>query len=227
MFLIAAAFISLTLVLLKIEISLPGIVQKERELEGRFEEKFFINIDREFPKVVEISLHKPLEITHNVLDFANFTDTEMKKRLFNLEFLFSGALANKSTQKINVTIINFLGGTINVTVELNGTVSTNCNSTLIDEGKTCSDEFSFSPGSTYTLSLTHNKTRENITIVTRNDRSTYVGFFDITLKGRESIYKDKFQKSYTLPMAVVTTTTLTTTTTTTTSTTTTVGGPWR
>ena len=198
MFLIAAAIISLILILLKMGINLPEIIQKERELEGRFEEEFFANIDREFPKVVEISLHKPFEIAHNVLDFASFMDIEMKKRLFNLEFLFSGALVNKTTQRINVTIINFLGGTINVTMELNGTVSTNCNSILIDEGKTCTDEFSFSPGSTYILLLIHNTTQENITIVTRADKSTYVGFFDVTLKGRETIYKDKFQKSYNL-----------------------------
>jgi len=40
---------------------------------------------------------------------------------------------------------------------------------------------------------------ETITIRTEVSRNVYVGFFDITLIGSETTYKDKFQKSYTLP----------------------------
>jgi len=40
---------------------------------------------------------------------------------------------------------------------------------------------------------------ETITIRTEVNKNVYVGFFDITLIGSETTYKDKFQKSYTLP----------------------------
>jgi len=40
---------------------------------------------------------------------------------------------------------------------------------------------------------------ETITISTEINRNIYVGFFDITLIGSETTYKDKFQKNYTLP----------------------------
>lgn len=40
---------------------------------------------------------------------------------------------------------------------------------------------------------------ETVTIRTEVDRNVYVGFFDITLIGSKTTYKDKFQKSYTLP----------------------------
>jgi len=40
---------------------------------------------------------------------------------------------------------------------------------------------------------------ETITIRTEVNKNVYVGFFDITLVGSETTYKDKFQKSHTLP----------------------------
>jgi len=40
---------------------------------------------------------------------------------------------------------------------------------------------------------------ETVTIRTETNRNVYVGFFDVNLTGSETTYKDKFQKSYTLP----------------------------
>jgi len=60
--------------------------------------------------------------------------------------------------------------------------------------------FSITQGTNYVLTVSYNRTyEENITIETESEKNKYVGFFDVTLIGSETTYKDKFQKSYTLP----------------------------
>jgi hypothetical protein len=60
-------------------------------------------------------------------------------------------------------------------------------------------DFTFTQGNDYTLMVTYDSIQENITIGTKVNQGIYVGFFDITLIGSETTYKDKFQKNYTLP----------------------------
>ena len=60
--------------------------------------------------------------------------------------------------------------------------------------------YTITQGKNYILTVGYDGTyEENVTITTKSNESIYVGFFDITLIGSETTYKDKFQKSYTLP----------------------------
>lgn len=195
MFLIAAAVIVTILVLLKIGINVPDILQKKRELEGSFEEKIFLNLVNEFKRVIEFSSHEPEKITDNVFDFGNFIRKKMTEHLLNFKFIYVGSLVNVTNNQTNVTLINLLGKPINATLDWNGT-SFNC---VLSDEESCNVNFSFEPGKTYILTVSYNETyTQQITIATQNSKDTYVGFFDISLFGHKSSYKDKFQKTYTL-----------------------------
>jgi hypothetical protein len=69
----------------------------------------------------------------------------------------------------------------------------------VEDSNRWDTNFTITQGNYYTLTVDYNDNQENITIGTKVNKSVYVGFFDITLTGSETTYKDKFQKSYTLP----------------------------
>jgi hypothetical protein len=96
----------------------------------------------------------------------------------------------------------------------------------IEDASSWNTNFTITQGNNYILVVDYDNNQENITIGTKVNKSVYVGFFDVTLTGSETTYKDKFQKNYTLPAEAVMPTT-TTTISTTTSTTTIVGGPFQ
>ncbi len=199
MFLIASVIIVVILIMLKTSISLPDIIQQKRELEGKFERELFVNIVNELPKVIEISYYQTNNITNNVFDFGNFTRKKMNERLLDLEFLFVSSITPKGIGSVtmNVTLINLLNKPINATLILDG--STKNQDNMIDLSAWNTD-FTVTQGENYTLTVSYNETyEENITINTESGKSKYIGFFDITLRGLETTYKNKFQKSYTLP----------------------------
>ena len=66
MFIIIAVILIVILVILKTGVNIPDIAQKNRELEGRFEHNFFVNVADELTKTIDISYHQPNDITNNV-----------------------------------------------------------------------------------------------------------------------------------------------------------------
>jgi len=199
MFLISSVIIVVVLILLKVNISLPDIMQQKKELEGKFEREFFTNIKNEIQKVIEISYHQSKNITNNVFDFGNFTRKEMAERLLDFELLYVSSITPKETGSVtmNVTLVNLLNKPINATLILNSSVKNQDN---IVDMTTWSTDFTVDQGEDYVLTISYNGTyEENVTIKMESGKSKYVAFFDIVLKGLETTYKDKFQKSYTLP----------------------------
>jgi len=91
----------------------------------------------------------------------------------------------------------------------------------IEDQSSWDTNFTITQGDDYTLTVDYDVNQENITIGTKANKAIYVGFFDISLTGSETTYKDKFQKNYTLPVSAVVTTS---TTSTSTSTSTTIPG---
>jgi len=200
MFLITAAIVIVILVLLKTSINLPNILQREKELKSRFEKEFFLNVGDELVKVIDISYHQSNNITNNVFDFGNFTRKRMTERLQSFDFLYVGAVtpASQGSATMNVTLINLLNKPVNATLQLDSFIPVNYSEMLGSTSWTTN--YSITQGQTYTLIVGYNGTySENVTIQTKVNRSVYVGFFDITLTGSETTYKDKFQKNYTLP----------------------------
>jgi hypothetical protein len=153
MFLITATIIIVILVLLRTSINLPDILQREKEVKSRFEKEFFLNIVDELVKVIDISYHQSNNITNNVFDFANFTRKKMTERILGFEFLYVGALANVTSQQINVTLVNLLNKPINATLDLNGTSD---NQNNIEDASSWATNFTFSPGSDYVLTVSYN-----------------------------------------------------------------------
>ena len=186
--------------MLRTNVNITSIIQKKRELEGRFEKNFFINTANEVVKAIEISYHQSNNITKNVYDFANFTKKKMIERSLDFQFLYVGSITPNSsdTDTMNVSVINLLNESINATLQLNSSTPVNF-SEIVNYGR-WDMNYSISQGSNYVLTVGYNGTHvENVTIDTKVNQSVYVGFFDITLVGSETIHKDKFQKSYTLP----------------------------
>ena len=173
MFLITAVIIIVTLIVLVITSNLTNIIQEKRELEGRFERDFFINIVNELVKVIEISYHQPSNITNNVFDFGNFTRKEMTERLQTFKFLYVGSLANVSNQQMNVTLVNLLNEPVFATIELNGTSDSQDN---IVDASSWTTNFTFSPGSTYVLTVGYNSSSSSFsdTYTDTSDMESYV-----------------------------------------------------
>ena len=186
------------LILLKVSANLPDILQQTRKMEARFEQEFFTNIADELPQVIGISYHQSNNITKNVFDFANFTRKTMKERLMDFEFLYVSSITSINDSEMNVTVVNLLDEQINVTLTLNDSQTDSQN--YINDSSSWMTIFNMNPGQVYTLTIYYNNMYEgNVTIPTYTGKDTYVGFFDITLLGSETTYKNKFQKSYTLP----------------------------
>lgn len=197
MFLIISVIIVLTLIMLKTSVNLTDIFQKKREMEGKFDKEIFENFKNEFIKTIEISYHQPSNISRNVFDFANFTRKKMKERLFTFKLLYVGSITPKSGTNMNVTLINLLDNPINASLSLNGSIQNNDNMIDSSDWKTT---FVINPGQNYVLTVSHNNTyQNNITIETESGISRYIAFFDMSLSDLETTYKDKFQKTYTLP----------------------------
>jgi len=198
MFLITAAILIVILILLKTSANLPSIIQQKRELEVKFEREFFIDIVDELVKVIEISYHQSNNITKNVFNFGNFTRRKMTERSMEFQFLYVGCITPKVGTTMNVTVVNLLDRVINATLQLNS--STPANFSVMVDSSSWDINYTINQGSNYILTLGYNETyQENITIQTQPGKSIYVGFFDVTFTGLEDTYKDKFQKSYTLP----------------------------
>lgn len=199
MFLIAAAVTIIVLVLLKNTINISDIIQKKSELVSTFEREFFKNTINELVRVIDISYHQPNNITNNVFGFGNFTRKKMTERLQTFQLLYVSAItpSNSSSAVMNVTFVNLLNKPINATSRLNSSSPVNF-SVMVDSSQ-WSINYSFTQGNNYVLTIGYNDTFvENITIETMIKQSRYFGFFDVTLIGSETTYKDKFQKSYNL-----------------------------
>jgi hypothetical protein len=201
-FLITTVILIVILVILRAGVNLPDILQRGRKLEGKFEKDFFVNVVNELPKVIEISYHQSSNITNNVYNFGNFTRKKMTEKLQEFEFLYVGSITPRSSgsDTMNVSAINLLNEPINLTLTLNSSPTQTRNHDNMADYNRYDTSFSITQGTHYTLTVSYNETyEENITIETESEKSKYVGFFDVTLTGSETTYKDKFQKSYTLP----------------------------
>ena len=198
MFLITSVIIVVILIILKASVNLPSIIEEKKQLESRFEDEFFTNIANCLLEVTEISYHQPENITRNIFDFANFTRKTMNERLLTFNFLYVDTITSYSSSKMNVTVVNLLNKPINISLSLNDSQSDSMNN--INDSTSWNANFNINPGSNYILTIFYNNQfEENLTILTKITKNTYSGFFDITLTGSEATYKDKFQKSYTLP----------------------------
>lgn len=200
-FLILGVVFVIILILLRLSVNLPDITQRQRELEGAFERKFFTNSVDEIRKTVELSVNQPENITTNVFDFSNFTRNRMKERLLDFEMLYLSAWTQDTGGQMNVSVINMLNQHVTMTLTLNSSPAlTQTNSSLFNISR-WDTNFSITQGTDYKITIRYNSTYgENVTAETESGQDMLTSYFDVTLRGKESSYKNKFQKTYRLPV---------------------------
>ncbi len=196
---ILAVIIVVTLILLRLTVNLPDITQRERELEGAFERKFFTNTVDELRKTVEFSSNQPLNITTNVFDFANFTRNRMKERLVDFEMLYLSAWTQDTGNQMNISVINMLNAHVTMTLTLNSSPELTQSNTSFFNLSRWDTSFSVTQGTDYKITIVYNSTYgENVTMQTKSGTDYFTAYFDVTIRGKEATYKNKFQKTYRL-----------------------------
>ena len=200
MFLIAAVVIVSAIVVLGFNMSSPSATKEAETMKATFESEMFDNLVAEFNATIDISSSAPENITSNVVDFANFTRAKIAGRSMTLKLLFVGTVANKTTQMLDVSVLNMLGATINASLEANVQVRTN--SSVVNNGR-WNTTFTFAAGSTYLMNITYNTevgsaTTETIEVKTKPNKDTYTGFFYVIMSGASANHVSKYQKYITL-----------------------------
>ncbi len=172
-------------------------VSSEREiLDISLDDLAFKNAESEVKQIIVISADAPRNITDNAIDFLNFTRLGSDGHSLDFRALFVGVLANSTNETMNITVFQFLRETnLNVTIRLN-TSTPQTNSTLLNNSGIWINNFTFTRGQTYnlTVSLPSQNYEENITVKTRGNKDTYTAFYDLKLISQRATHADKFQQ---------------------------------
>ena len=199
-FIITAVIFIVVLLMLRLSINVDNIKEKEIELESNLQRKYFDSIKDELVKIVEISYYTPENITYNVFSFSNFSREFFDTHLFDFKLFYLDVVSPKNGNQLNVTVINLLNNTINVSVSINTTPIQSVSWNDIEDYGKRDTYFTIVQGENYVLNVNYSGNLENVTVPTKNGKSVYTGFFDVRLETSKIRYKDKFQKTYTLPI---------------------------
>jgi len=196
MFLIAAIVIVSAIVILGFNVSSPSASKEVEAMKATFEAESFENVMSEFNATIDLSSNAPENITSNVVDFAGFAQSNTAGRSATLALLFVGTVANKTTEKLHVSVLNMLGYSINASLDANAQTATNSSVPIDGEWNTT---FTMTPGDTYLMNITYNAeagsaTKETIEIKTKNNKDTYTGFFYVRMAGASANHVSKYQK---------------------------------
>lgn len=195
-FLLTAGIIIGVFVTLKGFITVSQISSEREILDVSLEDLAFKNIGSEVKQIIGISASTPRNISDNGIDFLNFTRRGSDGHSLDFRALFVGALANSTNQTMNITVFQFLReSNLNVTIRLN-TSTPQTNTTLLNDGGIWFNNFTFTRGEIYylTVTLPDKNYEENITVKTRGNKDTYTGFFDLSLISLRATHADKFQQ---------------------------------
>jgi hypothetical protein len=189
MFLLAALVIVTVLVILRYNIAYPAATEEIKTLEARFENKMFDNLINELNNSLSFSYDNTTNMTRNVFDFANFSKPKIGEHAMLFKTLFVGSVANKTTNILNVSVVNILDTEIAANLTFDGQSDS---STVPNYGR-WDTNFTITPGTTYTLSLTYDSTVENITIKTKKNKDMYVGYFYVLIESENAVHQTRYQ----------------------------------
>lgn len=195
-FLLTAGIVIGVLVALKAFSVVQQISSEKEILDLSIEDLAFKNVENEMKRLTGISADTPRAITDNIINFINFTRSGSYDHALDFQSLFVGVLANSTNQTMNITVFQFLRETnLNVSLRLN-TSSPQTNSTLLNDSATWINNFTFTAGDRYDLTITlpDKSYEENLTITTKNNKDTYTGFFDVRLISERADHVDKFEQ---------------------------------
>ena len=198
MFLIGAFIIAASIIMLKVTIKAPSIEEDLKLIEITMENDIVSNFRTELENSAKFSIDTKENISLNVFDFSNFTERKAAEHSLDFELLFAGSLANTTSSKLNVSVINMLDEPINAGLDLND--GSEAQTHEMGDSTKWDAQFDFTPGTEYNLTISHNSSTyaQNVTIKTKNNRDVYVSFFDTRLESLDAVYTNKTQDTYNL-----------------------------
>jgi hypothetical protein len=179
-FIIAAVIMILTLILLKNSFGIFDTLSEKRFVESSSENKQLKNILSEYRYILGIA---SLQSSPNVSAanyMSNFSSFLRNDR--NIEILYAVAYIDDSTNTYTVTVGNYVGDRLNVTLNVTGSTPVSVNFTVNDR-QNVTMNFSASVNNVINITMIHRRidtlTTERFSIDSR--RNMTMGFFDITL----------------------------------------------
>ncbi len=203
MFLLTAAILVTVLVSMKALVNLQQISSERDILDVSLEDLVFKNIKSEIETVIKISVHDENATTDNAINFINFTRNGTMRTGNQLNGIFVGTRANTTTERMNITVLNFLSeDNVNFTIRLN-TSTVQINSTSLNDFNSWNNDFTFTAGDKYNLTINYTTPAtsygKNISVETRGGRDIYVGFFDFELVSQRATHRASFQQTFRIP----------------------------
>lgn len=197
MFLLAAIII-VTAIVISLSTFRPTAIEVEkRTLLMRFGKQTADNVGVELENAIEFSYGDAQNMTLNFFDFANFTKKKMAERSIELKLFFLSTLTNITLSEMNVSIINLIGKTINVSVAIN-TSPSQSNSKILSDYELWNFKFiSISSNTTYQLNISYEKERKNL-LVKVGEKDIYTAYFDLKLESDDALHRRFFEESYEL-----------------------------
>ena len=195
-FLLTAGIIISILVALRGFTTIQQISSEKEIFDISLEDLAFKNVEGEVKQIIGFSSNTPRVITDNAIDFLNFTRIGNGGRSLDFRALFVGVLANYTNETMNITVFQFLRETnLNVTIKLN-TSTVQTNTTLLDDSGVWFNNFSFTKGQGYslTVSFPDKNYEEIITVETKANKDTYTGFFDLSLLSERATHANKLHR---------------------------------
>jgi len=188
MFLIAAAIIITSLVILLSNINFVSPDIQKRYIENSLENKIFENLKEEIAKVPIYSFYN--EINENVLNFFQFLEKYLSSKGFDFNAFYL-SINYSGSYIANVTIINFFDNEINVTLVLNSSPE-QIESFIAQKNTIYNVSFSVNANDNYNLNVKYEENEENITFNTYNPSYKY--FFDLIFTSNLGIRRSKEMK---------------------------------
>ena len=201
-FIISGLIIVVVLLLIKSSLDLSQLIENKRFLETGLEKKEFSNIRDQLIKTVELSYNK--NDTKNVEEYIVYVGERLRSKAIDLNGIAVESncmnVPAGSDTGLNVTVMNFLGQTINdlnLTFSYDGLSQTASN---IADNTSVKKNFAFNTNSAvnYTLTVNYTTSAESrqysIQIPVEVGKSKFIGFFDLRMTGLIGENRDEFSK---------------------------------
>ncbi len=175
MFIIAAIFIIIGMVAAKNLLS-TTLEEEKRSVETINTDKLLKNIGNEYNYLLSVSVVQSQPNQSAIAYFSDFSSF-LKSDVAGFSVLYSAVYLNETALKYSVNVGNFLGGSVNITINTTGSSPTGYNFTLDDKQNKIM-EFSLSSLQTFNVTLNYTinalTSVESFPILARNYSALYI-----------------------------------------------------
>ena len=180
------------LLAIRLNVKMPSIAMERRMLEATMESEHFKNVWQETSTIPKIAFLTPNSIANYVLNFSKYSKRLLSQVGLSYELLHVACVANSTTSKLKVYVLNFLGRRANITVKVDG----NSNNSLVENEAIWTSIFDYTPGSKYTIIVETLNYNESFPFQT-SSKDSFAFFFDFKSTSKDG---DVYRKivNYTL-----------------------------